>query len=60
MKTEGAVAWRTIAADEVRRAAFHGAHPECGRVEHLERGELSLVCWCKHCKDLWAYEIDAQ
>ncbi len=61
METEGATLWRTIAADEVRRTAFafHQNHPECGTVVHIERGELSLVCWCERCKDLQAYEVGA-
>ena len=62
MLTDGAVAWRTIATDEVRRAAFafYKAHPECGTMVHIERGELSMVCWCERCKDLRAYEIDTK
>jgi hypothetical protein len=59
MKTEGTVARRTIATDEVRLTAFHQAHPGYGTAVHLERGELSLVCWCEHSKDLRVCEIDA-
>ena len=25
---------------------------------HIERGELSVVCWCECCKNLRAYEIE--
>lgn len=59
METEGAVVWRALAADEVRRAgfAFYRTHPECGMAVHIERGELSLMCWCERCKDLRAYKI---
>jgi len=61
METEDSVVWRALATDEVRRVAFafYRAHPECGMAVHIERGELSLVCWCERCKDLRAYEIDA-
>lgn len=59
MSTEGALVWRTIAADDVRWTAFHRNHPECGTVVHIERGKFSLVCWCERCKDLRAYEIVA-
>ena len=53
-------AWSTITAAEVRPTAlaFHRAHPECGMVVHIERGQCSLVCWCERCQDLRAYEID--
>ena len=45
--------------NEVRSVAFafHEAHPECGVVVHIERGECSLVCWCERCKDPRAYEV---
>lgn len=61
MKTEGTVDWKAITTDEVRRTAFtfHQVHQECGMVVHIERGHFSLVCWCEHCKDLQAYEIEA-
>ena len=61
MRKERAVVWKAIGADEVRWISFgfHRAHPECGTVVHIERGELSLVCWCERCQDLQAYEIDA-
>ncbi len=53
-------AWSTITAGEVRSTAlaFHRAHPDCGMVVHIERGEFCLVCWCERCKDLRAYDID--
>ena len=62
METEGAVVWRPLAAEEVRRAAFafYRTHPECGVAVHIERGELALLCWCERCKDLRAYEIGAE
>lgn len=57
---EAVGAWSTITMAQVRPTAlaFHQAHPECGMVVHIERGELALVCWCERCKDLRAYEID--
>jgi hypothetical protein len=56
---EGARTWSTIDVGPVRSSvlAFYQAHPECGMVAHIERGEFSLMCRCERCKHLRAYEV---
>lgn len=57
---DDSIAHRTIPEEEVevRMAAFLIAHDDCPpQLVELQRGEWSLVCWCRWCSDLKTYEV---
>ena len=60
MRAEATIAWNTITAEEERLAAFvfHEIHAGYRTLVHIERGQVTLVCWCERCKDVQAYAID--